>query len=112
MGRVGRGWSPTKRGVAGYKDCRDGIGIEIGKRAANGFTGFEFIVAGNFNRGEDIGHRNGAVEIVGVRRAQTGYRGVGLSPRGSVFRVRMRDASNVRELPIEFKVSRQIGGRA
>src|SRR5215469_16109556 len=105
VGRVGRAWSPTEGSVAGYQDCGDSIGIKFGECAANGSAGFEFIVPVNFDGGQFMRHRNGSVEIVSVRRAKAWNGGVGLGPGGGVFRMRMGNASDVRELPVELKVS-------
>ena len=54
---------------------------------------------------------NGAVEVIGVRRAERGNGTPGLRPGRRVRRMRMYDAANGCVLAIEGEVGRRVGGR-
>ena len=56
------------------------------------------------------GHRDRAVEVVGMGGAETRNRPAGLGPGGSIFGMSVSDPSNSGKGPIEHKMSGQVGG--
>src|ERR1700722_7699600 len=82
-----RRFSPGEGGVAGYKNSGDGNGIKApGAEPADDDGASTADIAGrDFFGGKGFGHRNRAVEVVGVGRAEAGNRLAGLSPGGGEF---------------------------
>ena len=88
------GWA-TQRTVPLQRvhDRETGVGL---------VSGFDFV--GSKRRR----HRNGAVEIVGVRGAEARNLTAGLRPRGGVTGMSVRDAANGWERPIQRQVRFKI----
>ena len=78
------------------------------KAAHNDGAGVAHIGFGDFFCSERLGDGNRAVKVVGVRGAEAGNGAAGLCPGGGELRMRVDDAANLGELPVEQGVRVQI----
>src|ERR1035441_1236356 len=79
-----RGFAPGERSVAGYQHAGDGKWVEIlsAEAADDDSAGIADVGFGNLSGGEGFGDGNRAVEVVGMRGAETGDFSDGLGPGG------------------------------
>ena len=108
------GLPPRKGAVVAAKDTGNGDWIEVVrlKGFQNNGSGICLVVIGGFVGCQCAGARDGTVEVVGVRCSETGKVASGLCPCGCVGTVRMDDAGEFRECPVEGEVGFGIGRRA
>src|ERR1700730_14500780 len=103
------GWSPRERPVAVHEYSANLRRIEIVKSLNNDVSGLPFVGGLDFLSSHGPGHRHFAVEIIGMRSAETGNPSAGLSECDCVARVSVHDRPNAFKRLEEATVCGRIG---
>lgn len=105
-------FTPAEGCVAGNEHGGHGIGVKITEAADDGDAGVVDVIAVDVVGGEFVCDRNGAIEIVGVGGAVGGDAASGLGPGSGVFRMRVHDRADSRELAVEEQMRGEVRRRA
>ncbi len=107
---LGGRFSPGKRRVTSDQHAGNSDGVKplAAEAADDDGAGVAHIGLGDFFCGERLGHRNRAVEVVGVGGTEAGNGPAGLCPGGGELRVGVDDAANLGKLAVEQGVGVQI----
>src|SRR5579875_1625470 len=108
MSGVDGSCAPSKGCVSADQNAGYSDGIQVLETVRDGQSSIQDIISGNLVVAQLVSHRNGAVEVIGVSRAEGWNFAPGLGPRGCVLRVRMHDAADRWELAIEMQMCGEV----
>lgn len=89
--------TPGNRRVIRDQHAGNFAWVEIFEQAGDGVSGVFFVSSGDVAVRDNVGHRNCAAEIIGVRGAETGDGLACLSPRSCILGVGVADATDFRK---------------
>ena len=109
--RLGNRWSPAKGRVSGQQCRRYMAMVELHETPHDRVSRIRLVLAFDLIVRQVGDHRDRAMKVVRVRRAETGDLAARLRPDRGVVRVRMDDTADRVERAIQREVCRQIRRR-